>query len=99
MDTSLGPPACSVGLRRAPPSRKPTPRQPPTAVAPRHGSHGPALRLARRLPVPASVAGLEFSQDAFEGRDYFGPIDYAALYWHIVDLIWIFLFPLLYLIH
>jgi cytochrome c oxidase subunit 3 len=32
-------------------------------------------------------------------EDYFGPIDYAALYWHIVDLIWIFLFPLLYLIH
>jgi cytochrome c oxidase subunit III len=30
--------------------------------------------------------------------DYFGPVDYAALYWHIVDLIWIFLFPLLYLI-
>ena len=31
--------------------------------------------------------------------DYFGPIDFSALYWHIVDLIWIFLFPLLYLIH
>jgi cytochrome c oxidase subunit III len=31
--------------------------------------------------------------------EYFGPIDYAALYWHLVDLIWIFLFPLLYLIH
>ena len=31
--------------------------------------------------------------------DYFGPIDYAALYWHLVDLIWIFLFPMLYLIH
>lgn len=31
--------------------------------------------------------------------DYFGPVDFAALYWHIVDLIWIFLFPLLYLIH
>ncbi len=31
--------------------------------------------------------------------EYFGPVDYAALYWHIVDLIWIFLFPLLYLIH
>ena len=30
---------------------------------------------------------------------YFGPIDFAALYWHIVDLIWIYLFPLLYLIH
>lgn len=33
------------------------------------------------------------------GPEYFGPVDYAALYWHIVDLIWIFLFPLLYLIH
>jgi cytochrome c oxidase subunit 3 len=30
---------------------------------------------------------------------YFGPIDYAALYWHLVDLIWIYLFPLLYLSH
>jgi cytochrome c oxidase subunit 3 len=30
--------------------------------------------------------------------EYFGPVDWAALYWHIVDLIWIFLFPLLYLI-
>jgi cytochrome c oxidase subunit 3 len=33
------------------------------------------------------------------GPQYFGPIDYAALYWHLVDLIWIYLFPLLYLIH
>jgi len=33
------------------------------------------------------------------GAEYFGPIDYAALYWHLVDLIWIYLFPLLYLIH
>ena len=30
--------------------------------------------------------------------EYYGPIDFAALYWHLVDLIWIFLFPLLYLI-
>ncbi len=29
---------------------------------------------------------------------YFTPVDLGALYWHIVDLIWIFLFPLLYLI-
>jgi len=33
------------------------------------------------------------------GSKYFGPIDYAALYWHLVDLVWIYLFPLLYLIH
>ncbi len=30
--------------------------------------------------------------------DYFGPVDNVGLYWHLVDLIWIFLFPLLYLI-
>lgn len=29
---------------------------------------------------------------------YFVPIDLGGLYWHIVDLIWIFLFPLFYLI-
>jgi cytochrome c oxidase subunit 3 len=33
------------------------------------------------------------------GPTYFGPIDFTALYWHLVDLIWIYLFPLLYLIH
>jgi cytochrome c oxidase subunit 3 len=30
---------------------------------------------------------------------YFGPVDYVGLYWHLVDLVWIYLFPLLYLIH
>jgi cytochrome c oxidase subunit 3 len=29
---------------------------------------------------------------------YFTPVDISALYWHLVDLIWIYLFPLLYLI-
>lgn len=33
------------------------------------------------------------------GDKYFGPIDFTALYWHLVDLIWIYLFPMLYLIH
>jgi hypothetical protein len=30
--------------------------------------------------------------------DYYTPIDLGGLYWHIVDVIWIFLFPLFYLI-
>jgi cytochrome c oxidase subunit III len=30
--------------------------------------------------------------------DYFTPIDITGLYWHFVDIIWIFLFPLLYLV-
>lgn len=30
--------------------------------------------------------------------EYFTPIENAGLYWHLVDIIWIYLFPLLYLI-
>ncbi len=33
------------------------------------------------------------------GSRYFWPVDYVGLYWHLVDMIWIYLFPLLYLIH
>jgi cytochrome c oxidase subunit 3 len=29
---------------------------------------------------------------------YYAPVDLVGLYWHIVDMIWIYLFPLLYLI-
>jgi cytochrome c oxidase subunit 3 len=29
---------------------------------------------------------------------YFTPIENGGLYWHLVDIIWIYLFPLLYLI-
>lgn len=28
----------------------------------------------------------------------FGPVEISGLYWHFVDIVWIFLFPLLYLI-
>lgn len=38
------------------------------------------------------------SQQGHWREDYFGPVDYVGLYWHLVDLIWIYLFPLLYLI-
>jgi cytochrome c oxidase subunit 3 len=30
--------------------------------------------------------------------DYYTPVEVGALYWHLVDLIWIYLFPLLYLV-
>lgn len=32
------------------------------------------------------------------GPEYYTPVDLVGLYWHLVDLIWIYLFPLLYLI-
>ncbi len=31
-------------------------------------------------------------------REYATPIEVSGLYWHFVDIVWIFLFPLLYLI-
>lgn len=31
--------------------------------------------------------------------EYYGPIEIFGLYWHFVDIVWIFLYPLLYLIH
>ncbi len=31
-------------------------------------------------------------------HEYYTPVEMTGLYWHLVDLIWIFLFPLLYLI-
>jgi cytochrome c oxidase subunit 3 len=30
--------------------------------------------------------------------EYYSPIEVSGLYWHFVDIVWIFLFPLLYLI-
>ena len=40
-------------------------------------------------------------RQAQKGRysaEYMTPVDLGGLYWHFVDIIWIFLFPLLYLI-
>jgi cytochrome c oxidase subunit III len=30
--------------------------------------------------------------------EYFTPVEMSGLYWHFVDIVWVFLFPLLYLI-
>ena len=31
-------------------------------------------------------------------EEYYTPIEVSGLYWHFIDIIWIFLFPLLYLV-
>ena len=36
-------------------------------------------------------------QKKYDG-EYYTPVEVAGLYWHFVDIVWIFLFPLLYLI-
>jgi cytochrome c oxidase subunit 3 len=42
-----------------------------------------------------------FAWQAWRGRfsaTYRAPIEFIGLYWHFVDIVWIFLFPLLYLL-
>lgn len=30
---------------------------------------------------------------------YFTPVEIGGLYWHLIDVVWVFLFPLFYLVH
>lgn len=41
-----------------------------------------------------SVVGLGFGKGKFNSED----VEVAGLYWHFVDLVWMFVFPLLYLL-
>jgi cytochrome c oxidase subunit III len=58
------------------------------------GLHG--LHVLVGIGVLSSLAWL-----ARRGRfsnTYHTPVELGGLYWHFVDLVWIFLYPLLYLI-
>ncbi len=44
-----------------------------------------------------SVITIMAARGKFDG-DYYTPVEVSGLYWHFVDIVWIFLFPLLYLI-
>jgi len=41
---------------------------------------------------------LIYSRKGYFYKDYYTPVELGGLYWHLVDLIWIYLFPLLYLV-
>jgi cytochrome c oxidase subunit III len=57
-----------------------------------HGLHVIAGMCAIGWTLFRAIGG------AFSAQ-YYTPVDLVGLYWHLVDLIWIYLFPLLYLIH
>jgi cytochrome c oxidase subunit 3 len=44
-----------------------------------------------------TVVGIRSARGAYDA-EYHVPVELAGLYWHLVDLIWIFVFPLIYLI-
>jgi len=55
-----------------------------------------ALHMIIGVPILLTIAFM-----ASRGRfspEYHTPVEMVGLYWHFVDIIWIFLFPLLYLI-
>ncbi len=55
-----------------------------------------ALHMIIGVPILLTIAFL-----AWKGRygpEYHTPVELVGLYWHFVDIVWIFLFPLLYLI-
>ena len=55
-----------------------------------------ALHVLIGIGCIATIAVMA-SRNAFSPA-YFTPVDVTGLYWHLVDVIWLFVFPILYLI-
>jgi cytochrome c oxidase subunit 3 len=55
-----------------------------------------ALHMIIGIPILAFMAWLGWR--GHFGPAYYTPVELTGLYWHFVDIIWIFLFPLLYLL-
>ena len=58
------------------------------------GLHG--LHIVGGLAVMAWLLKRALAGDY--SSSYYAPVDLVGLYWHLVDMIWIYLFPLLYLV-
>lgn len=61
---------------------------------------GTAIHAAHVIIGMALIARVLWrTQKGYYGPTHYTMVEVTGLYWHLVDLIWIFLFPLLYLIH
>ncbi len=56
-----------------------------------------ALHMIAGIPILLGLAAKAL-RGAY-GPEYHTPVELVGLYWHFVDIVWIFLFPFLYLIH
>ena len=55
--------------------------------------------LRRRLIVIGVFAVLLYqARRGHYSPVYYTPVEVGGLYWHFVDVVWVFLFPLLYLV-
>jgi cytochrome c oxidase subunit 3 len=55
-----------------------------------------ALHMLIGMGLLAVIAGMA-ARKQFTA-DYFTPVEMTGIYWHFVDVVWVFLFPLFYLI-
>ena len=55
-----------------------------------------ALHMIIGIGIMTVIAIMAWKRQ-FDGT-YYTPVEVSGLYWHFVDIVWIFLFPLLYLI-
>jgi cytochrome c oxidase subunit 3 len=55
-----------------------------------------ALHMVIGIGILAVIASM--AQKGRFSAEYYSPVENIGLYWHFVDIIWIFLFPLLYLV-
>ena len=60
------------------------------------GLHG--IHVIVGLAVFAIVVAL-VKKRSHTGQDYENLVEVTGLYWHFVDIVWVFLYPLMYLIH
>lgn len=56
-----------------------------------------AIHLTVGILLVAAMFVLSWRR--YVSAQYWTPVELLGLYWHFVDIVWIFLFPLLYLIH
>ena len=82
------------------------PKGPPEYLLPRISSFFSIYYCMTGLHAIHIIAGIVFlswllyrSLRQDWRSDFYGPVEYVGLYWHLVDLIWIYLFPLFYLIN
>jgi cytochrome c oxidase subunit 3 len=57
-----------------------------------------ALHMIAGLGVMIVITYFAWKGKYTAGDGYFNPVEMSGLYWHFVDLVWVFLFPTLYLL-